>query len=247
MLKVGDKCRTGQVVAEILGQSNRTCSFFTEDNHIRWEYYENDGQVPSEMMPAVSTFDTCLKKIKVSVPNDLARPYFEQAAKSLFSALDVGNPEKVDFYFRELASSLKAIRNAPIYYAAAGVASSFLLAALIFLTVPIGLFVSLTLYHLVSILGIAGGSLSILQRSSRLWSSPDTSKAVIVLQGGSRAFIGGLFGLFSCLLVKGDLLVGFAANSDEALFALAFLAGLSERFIPEVSANLERRMQEGGS
>lgn len=242
MLKIGDTCMSGQKVGQILGQSEKVCCYFTIDKNIRWEYYDNGGHVPPEMMPAISIFDTCLKNIHASIPDDLKRPYYEHAAKSLFSALDVGDPEMIEEFFQDLRASLKAIRDAPVFYAIAGMVSSFFIISLFLLIKLKWGNEENTLYFFVSILGIAGGVLSVMQRSSRLWSSPDTSKTIIVLQGCSRTIIGGLFGLFSCLLVKGNLLVGFAANSDQSILALAFLAGMSERLIPEVSDNLERRI-----
>jgi hypothetical protein len=240
MFTVGSKCKTGQIVSEILGQSTIACCFFTEDNHIRWEYFENSGQPPANMMPAVNTFDAILKSIKSSVPKDLQKNYYEHAAKSLYSAFQVNDPKKISGAFKELLKSLSEIRNAPIYYAISG-----LVASIIFIIVNLVLLSncgteSNSVFFWSVNCGIAGSALSVLQRSGKLWSDPSSSRSIVIAQGAIRPITGALLAFSAVLLIKGNLILGSTPNTFELIVAISFFFGLSERIVPELSKNMER-------
>ena len=242
MLHVNEKCESGQIVSEIYGQSDKVCCFTTEDSGLRWEYYENNGKIPKDMMRAVTIFDSCVHSIKTTIPLELRKPYYENAAKCLFSALDLNDSQKIDENFLTIRNALKSIQYAPCYYASSGVSCALILGITLLLLARFNIDSKLNEYFYAVLLGFIGSIVSILQRCSKIWSSLEISVMNIILQGSARALIGGIFGLSIILFVKGNIVAGFLNNTGESLYAVSFLAGCSERLIPEISSNLERRL-----
>ena len=242
MLEVGKNCKTGQTVSEILGQSNRACCYFTEDDHIRWEYFENNEQVPANMMPAINKFDALLKQISSSIPHKLKKHYFEHAAKSLFSALHVNEPEKINEAFSDIEGSISEIRVAPVVYTIAGVVVATILVILLLI---LKYFISTennNIYFIAPLFGVMGSLLSIIQRAGNLWSDPSTGRMVVIALGAIRPVTGAILGLFALLLINGKFILGSTENTFEVIIAVSFLFGLSERVIPEITKSLERKV-----
>lgn len=242
MLEVGKKCKTGQVVSEILGQGNLAACFFTEDNHIRWEYFENQGQVPANMMPAVNTFDNILKNIAASVPKDIRRHYYEHAAKSLYSAFHVNDPYKISEAYQDIQKSLTDIRSATLFYSISGVITSILFIILTFFLMNIYGTNNNVVYFWAPICGMSGATLSVLQRGRKLWPDPNTSLGMVITQGAMRSLTGGLLGIAAVLLIKGKFILGSTENTFEVIVAVSFMFGLGERIVPELTQSIERRV-----
>jgi len=60
-----------------------------------------------------------------------------------------------------------------------------------------------------------------------------------VLQGAARIAVGVLFGVFFALANKANLVLGTFAENLNAVAAFSILAGISERFVPEIIRKLE--------
>jgi hypothetical protein len=243
-LKVGAKNSGGQIVSEILGQSARVCCYFTQDNQVRWEYYDHGGTVPPAMMRAIRVFDTALSKVRSSIPAGMRRPHYAHVAKSLFSALDSNDPDQIAVSFQDIERTLKEACEAPICYTLAGIGCSLLLAAVTLLLEKWHGSAESSEYYWAAICGLTGGTLSILQRASQLWSHPGTPQATVIIQGCSRALIGGIFGVVSLMLIKGGFVLSFLHDLSAAVPAVAFVAGASERLVPEMAKTVERMVVE---
>ncbi|BCD99842.1 hypothetical protein [Marinagarivorans cellulosilyticus] len=242
MLSVGDQCETGQVVTEILGQGNIACCFFTEDKHIRWQYFENGKIVPAEMMPAVNIFDNILRNIAVSIPQDLRRHYYVHAAKSLYSAFHTNDPNKIDDAFGDIQKSLRDIRNAPVVYSVSGlVASIACMISTLLLLEQFGTPNSEVFYWAV-LCSIAGSALSVMARSRKLWSDPNTSTIAVILQGSTRPIAGAILGVSSVILIRSEIILASLDNNIDTMAAVALFFGLCESAIPEMSKSVERRV-----
>src|SRR5262245_46867522 len=86
---VGSKCVTGQVIAEILGQSERACVYTTKDNHLRWEFFANRGRLPPDAVAAVGKFDSLMTSIKLlALPASEKRELLLCLGKNLFASLN---------------------------------------------------------------------------------------------------------------------------------------------------------------
>ena len=230
------------MVSEILGQGTIACCFFTEDNHIRWQYFENEGIVPPEMMPAVNIFDNILRNIASSVPPELRRHYYVHAAKSLYSAFHVNDPSKIDDAFSDIQKSLSDIRSAPIAYSVSGLLASLvcILAGLLLLK-----FFGTTdssVFYWASICGVAGSALSVMVRSQKIWSDPNTSRAAVLVQGATRPIAGAILGIASVILIKSEFILASLNNNIDTMTAVALFFGLCESAIPEMSKSVERKV-----
>ena len=62
---VDEKAATGHQIASILGQSQKGCVYTTTNNELRWEYWENDGELTDSLREIVAKFEV---KIKGSDP-----------------------------------------------------------------------------------------------------------------------------------------------------------------------------------
>jgi predicted nucleotide-binding protein len=91
--RIGSKCVTGQVIAEILGQSERACVYTTKDNHLRWEFFANRGRVPPIGATVVSKFDSLMTSIKLlALPSAEKKELLICLGKNLYAALDAKKP-----------------------------------------------------------------------------------------------------------------------------------------------------------
>ena len=111
--KIGDQCITGQIINNILGQSGKVCVYTTVDNHLRWEYFANKGNVPSRLHPAVQRFDMILVRIAHDLPNDFKRTVYWLTGKSLYHAMNDGLTDDIDTYFRDAEKEIARIRSRP--------------------------------------------------------------------------------------------------------------------------------------
>ena len=112
--KIGDKCVTGQTIACILGQSAIAAVYTTKDNHLRWEYFENDRKLPKNLKPAVHEFDTLMTRVaQLALDPAAKRPLYHLLGKSLFSAFDAGLDDSVSSYFRSVEELITAAARPP--------------------------------------------------------------------------------------------------------------------------------------
>lgn len=244
--KLGDDCKTGQKVSNILGQSSRASVYTTEDNHLRWEYFENGEDLPPELMPAVALFDRLMADIARSVPHHNQTSTYHQLGKALFSVLDTG-PDHIDC-FDECQAFIraKATQKARLVYIVA-----CFCCALVFSLIAISILLWVTQPNAsVAALGALGGAMgaliSVFQRSNDISVEPLAGIPYLILQGSARTVLGILFGLFLVCASQANLLLGLVSTSQLALFCFATVAGFSERLVPELlrkfeSTNINRK------
>src|SRR5262249_22023257 len=113
----------------------------------------------------------------------------------------------------------------------------------LFIEICFGHFIGFTTYVGPIILAAAAGGVgaiaSVLQRISSLEISPYAPLWYAVLQGAARVLVGALFGVFFALANKANLVLGTFANNLYAIAAFGVLAGISERFVPEIIRKME--------
>ncbi|MFC2953216.1 hypothetical protein ACFOOP_14870 [Marinicaulis aureus] len=241
-LVVGHSDGAGHIVKEILGQSVRAASYVTDHDHLRWKYHADAGNLPPKLLPAVSNFDALLTRIKKNVPKEFRRPYYDQVGKSLYLALDDGDPDNIDMHFSDIKRQLQEIIKAPVLYALAGAGLSFILVFGCFLTYRYCSDPLLSEYSQYIGMGALGSMLSLLQRSREVWPFSSSGSVWVIVQGATRPFIGGVIAIGLALLVKANLMMGSLVTTPYTLLAMSFFVGLSERIIPEISKNIERVM-----
>jgi hypothetical protein len=100
---------------------------------------------------------------------------------------------------------------------------------------------------LVPALGALGGTVSVLARIPRLMEETKPNPVSSFFNGFSKPLIGAAFALFLYLLIQSQLLaIDLDRYDEKELFlALAFLAGFSERLIPDLVRRTEETVSTG--
>ena len=112
--KIGSKCATGQVIASVLGQSPTASVYTTKDNHLRWEYFKNGGNMSQDLKPAINRFDALMTRIaQLPLDSDSKAPLYHLLGKCLFSALDSGLADSESSYFRPAERMIAAAARGP--------------------------------------------------------------------------------------------------------------------------------------
>lgn len=241
--KLGDTCKTGQKISNVLGQSSIACVYTTEDNHLRWEYFNNGGDFPQNLMPSVAHFDALMASIKNFVPEEQRKPTYHQLGKALFAVLSSGPEMITAFADVERFIESKAGQRARLVYVLACAAT-----AAVALAVSVSSLIWVEHLHMrLAMLGVLGGSIggliSVLQRSGTVSIDACGSSHYLVVQGAVRSALGALFGVFLAFASKGNVVLGVLSEQKVALFVFTIVAGFSERLVPE----LLRRLESEGS
>lgn len=85
-----------------------------------------------------------------------------------------------------------------------------------------------------SLAGVLGALVSILQRNDELKPEPFSSVGLFAFQGVTRSLLGVIFGALVVIATKANIALGLASDSVFAIFILAFMAGINERFVPDL-------------
>jgi hypothetical protein len=238
LYRQGDSCKSGETIAAILGDSQTASVFTTTDNQLRWEYHENGGTPTIDRQSAVAVFNRLMLDIKVHAPKARRMDLYMQLGKALHSALEAGVAREtfapVRFRVRRLA--LQQARFEYVVFFLVSVAFvAGILAVVAFLLSP-------SLEQQIvkgGIAGVAGATISVLQRSGSLPIDAGAARHVIALLGGTRALLGAIFGSFLVMAAVGNLVVGVVNDNPYVILSLALVAGFSERLIPELLRKLE--------
>lgn len=240
MLEVGGKGPAGHTVKTILGQSTRVAVYTTVDDHLRWNYTENNGVVPGDLSPAISKFDSLMAETKSFAPKKHRYECFILLGKSLFAALNGAPAESAINCFRDYEQYLHRLAQqhsrTQYVFECMIVAAIYSIITLLFLH-----FNSLAheIYFYGSIFGAVGACISVMQRANDIDIDWTLDSKSLFLQAFIRITLGLLFGSIFILACKGDFLLGAFKDMIEALFLLALVAGLSERMIPDLFGRLE--------
>jgi hypothetical protein len=102
---------------------------------------------------------------------------------------------------------------------------------------------------LVALAGAGGSVVSLLTRVREFDLQRKTPRAVLFLTGLFRPIIGIIFGLFIYLLLLSELLpIELPAGPGVGFYsAIAFIAGFSERFVPDIVGQTERGIGANGA
>ncbi len=240
--KVGDQLITsGDQISFIVGQTARAGVFLIEGDKIRWEFYA-DHVIPQVTRRATSKYEALWYELSRSTGKELRRPLILQIANALFCGLHEDTDSAVDNCFKVVEESVH-------YNAKANQAFRYLLGALVALA--IAAFIEVGLGYLIGVntpagpillataAGGVGAIASVLQRISSLEISPFAPLWYALLQGAARIALGVLFGAFFALANKANLVLGTFAENLYAVVVFGALAGISERFVPELIRKLE--------
>src|SRR5205814_1992842 len=85
-----------------------------------------------------------------------------------------------------------------------------------------------------SVGGIIGATISIIQRGVTLTMNPFVPISHVVFQGTVRVGLGAIFGALLIVASKANLALGILGENIWSLFIFSVVAGLSERFVPDI-------------
>jgi len=177
-------------------------------------------------------------------------PYFRVIFQLALDAL--GDPTKTTFV-KELREDLEKktrIYKAPFRAMTRTAPSTWTIVGLIVFIygsiIPVGVLASYGVrlgdeLVLVPTLGALGGLVSILARLPKLMEEERPNPVSSFFNGFSKPLIGAAFALFLYLLIQSQILAIDLARYDtpELFLALAFLAGFSERLVPDLARRTE--------
>jgi hypothetical protein len=88
--------------------------------------------------------------------------------------------------------------------------------------------------------GALGAFLSVLLRFREIEIRRYTSPSFIACEGMVRVGLGAVFGFVFLILQKANLLLGIASDNQYAIAAFSIIAGMYERFVPELLAKAQQ-------
>jgi hypothetical protein len=248
-LSIGKKCSSGQVISEILGQSARATIYTTKDGHLRWEFHENNGVVPEELLPAVNEFDSLMLEIKELVTKQRQKEAFVRLGKSLFAALNSTNNDDKLVYYKSIKSFIYRVaqQNVRIIYVSFCIGVTALVVGLAFVSNWLLVVEGIDVFIYAGMFGGIGACISVMQRANNIEIDLTLSKKGLCLQGVVRILLGVLFGIFFTMACKGNLVLGTFKEQTIVLYVFAVISGVSERFIPQLIEQLEAKGISAGS
>lgn len=243
-LQIGSKTSTGQIVSEILGQSQTAAVYITEDKSLRWSYFGDDGIVPNFKKPALSEFDGLMQTINTHLPVRHREEHFRLLGKSLFQALDTTELGTSHCYFESVNKSIEELaqQNARFSYVSyCFVAFGLILAIALFVSWVFSFSGAWLIGQRCGLMGAAGAAISVAHRITGLKINWKSQRTMLAAEGMARILVGFFFGILFYLMCTGDLVLGVFKENSIAFMVFATVAGFSERFIPELMKKLEAR------
>ena len=93
--------------------------------------------------------------------------------------------------------------------------------------------------------GTIGASVSVIQRGKELLFEPYAGSFFIAFQGILRITLGIIFGVFTVIAIKAGVLLNVANDNFYLLLMFCIIAGVSERFIPDLIERMENKNDLG--
>ncbi len=243
--KIGDRTRAGTTIAFIFGVTEELIVYRDTDQKVQWE--------TSDLTPTATQIHHIFARLhacmKSSVPKARRDEFRDQLAQALFLALTEGHPDQAIEHFTDVEQALTqaALYRARLCYGVSGTVTFIVLAGATAATAYLTNQVLARTFALSALSGISGAWASVLHRSSSLALGPFDPTGQHIFQGSTRIGLGILFGLFTAVASKANLLLGFAFENLWVMLVLTFLAGFSERFVPEMIKAFEDKSPPLGS
>lgn len=232
---------SGDKITHIIGETDRAGVYLIQDDRIRWEYYA-EAIPPSHAKQAVESYEALWFTITASIRQKYRHPLILQLANSLFSGLHADDEKAVEECFKIVDERIhyRARVNQSLRYLL-GCATIVVVTAITtdLLSRSPQATPSWDVFLFSANAGGVGALISVLQRLSALQLHRFAPMWYAFLEGIARVLLGVLFALFFVLANKANLLLGSFSDSLDAILAFSVVAGISERFVPELIRTLE--------
>jgi hypothetical protein len=238
--KVGDVMSSGDKIEHIYGHSPIWLVFENEEGKVHWWTPKDDlSEVELEVL---KNFDRLYTAIQTAVREGVQERLIDDIASALFYALMQADLTKALNHFAEIENVIKAEANGllRLYYV-----SSSTLGAFIFLLLLLYVMTDTLDKNAKDILigmcaACVGAWTSVLQRTSNMTAVQFDPPCYIAIQGVVRILIGAIFGGIFLVAAKAGLVLAVATTDVWAMICFSFIAGISERFVPELLGKIER-------
>ena len=240
----GDQSKGGTTIAFIFGQSPDVIVFSDVSGGVHWEM-TSDSLAPAQLQ-AHNEYDRLNAVIRSNVAKAKRRVLIEELACALFLGLCSLTPEHAKEHFTAVGTRIRteALVHARLQYVVSGTLAAVIAVVLAQVTASVSPLAAESLVPLSCTCGALGAWTSVLQRASRLAVRPFEPLSYLAFQGTTRILLGSVFGGFLVGAVKAGLILSVAASNGWAVAAFAFIAGFSERYVPELIRGLDHHGNE---
>lgn len=238
---VGDSHPSGGKVDFICGHSDDVIVFLDSAGLLQWE---TALTILTDVQRLVhQEFDRLYGLVTAWIPKPRRRPHIHALGSALFLALSEPDGTKAVGHFADLSGRIlhEAQRQGRLAYFLAGTVGAVGVSAIA--VGLIALIPDVTFREIASgaVAGSFGAWTSILQRSSKLRLDPFETSPHLRFQGATRIALGIVFGLVAVAAIRSGILFPAAASDVWLQSIVVFLAGFSERLVPELLGRLEAK------
>jgi hypothetical protein len=240
----GPEGNRDEIVLEY-GRSAEVWVYQNSEGHIRW--IVAGGKLTPIQSRVQHKFQNLRIRIRQCLPESTSTLFKDRMAQALFHALQEDDQSDALSHFAEIETELQleAQRFARYRYLAYG---SLMAGGIICLGLTAAYAASegflngaesVQTIALAAAAGAAGAWASILQRVWTLVLPANETPRHLMLQGATRIMVGSLFSVAALAAIKANLLLPAAAGTRWSLGLVTFVAGFSERLIPDLVSRLE--------
>jgi hypothetical protein len=246
--KIGDCLTdTNETIKQILGQSARASVFMLDSGRVYWEFHM-DTPIPERVIKAKIICEEMINIVCISVFDRWQNKLLKQIVAAMLSFLDADSELPAKQYFAVVEKSIFCqVRAQQSMYYILGAHISVVLGAaiggLLLYIFPHDIENTKYVYWGACAGGV-GAIISVFQRISNLDLDLHSPCWYSIFQGFIRGGLGVFFGTFFILVNRANLVLGSLSDNIFAILTFSGLAGISERFIPEIIKKLENSSKE---
>jgi hypothetical protein len=237
----GGSTRSGDVIADILAKGDRCCVFLDSSGYLQWEY---DEKVCIDGESSVATALELLARLKVTAPR---KKTLRRAQSLIAAALSRAFEERRENDGRDFFSAAAAYIDARrtevlhIWYVSAALITAALLSTGVLSFAHLNPAMS-DFLRLAAPMGACGAVISVALRFREIPIELYSSRGYTAIGGFLRVFFGAAFGAIALLFQRAGLLLTVLGTDAFTIASVAFVAGFSERFVPDLIVSLEQRL-----
>jgi hypothetical protein len=235
-VSIGDTADHGCRVTHIVSVEANYVIYVTDDGKAGFECSRGFVSTRSQ---AIQCHDEIVWKCFTALPDRLRRKVLQQEAYALANAFAASDDSIAESYYRNVNRLFEAkVKEYFLFWYLLGFAATFLIGSVAILPSWHGYFANhsaeVNVAIFAGLIGALGALASVLQRIGTLEFYSYHSLWFYFISGTARAVLGYIFGLVLYFLVKADILFSVAKTNVWYILVLAFLAGINERFVPEL-------------
>jgi hypothetical protein len=222
----------GTVIEEIIAQTAECGVFLTKKNGIHWEYN------PAACVDATDSIGVAVE-LMTEAKSSFYRGGVKRRALALVAiGLAKALQERREGDGRDFFAGARQFivaRHRELLHLSYVVWAAVMTSVIAAVGVVLALRLPATRdFAVAAVIGAIGALVSVMQRFRSIHIDRYSSSAYAAIAGMSRAVLGAIFGGLLILLNRADLVLNVASNRPFLLPAAAFIAGLTERLIPDL-------------